>query len=169
MANILTFDEGSRVVMVDPDDEKLGDLLPQVDAYIREATGWDWAKDNPIRTEAKAAARLQLALIYDLGVMQPSQIAVLRSGLISALAQLETIAVGLQAIQNINKAAYVEDMKLYLESGMLGLNLITYNRLSHAGKYSVSRDILTNRPSKGYANQEEIQAALDAAVKVVIP
>lgn len=169
MANILTFDEASRVVMVDPTDEKLADILPQVDAYIREATGWDWVSDDPVRPEAKSAARLQLALIYDLGVMQPSQIAVLRSGLISSLAQLETIAIGLQAIQNVNKAMYSEDMKVYLESEMLGLNLLNYNRLSHASKYSVIENVLTNRPSQGYTNIEDIQTTLDTAVKVVMP
>lgn len=169
MANILTPDEASRVVKVDPADEVLADILPQVDAYIREATGRDWTLDDPIKPEAKSAARLQLALFYDLGAMQPSQLAVLRAGLLSALAQLETISIGLEAVQNVNAAPYIEDMKVYLESEALGLKLIDYNRLSQASKYNVSENVLNNRPAPGFASKEEIQAAFDAVVKVVMP
>lgn len=169
MANILTADEASRVVMVDPTDERLADVLPQVDYYIQQATGRDWTQDNPANPVAKRVARLQLALTYDLGAMLPSQINVLRSGIICALNQLESIAVGLQAVDNINTAAYVEDMKIYLESDALGLNLIDYNRLIHAGKYSVAKAVLDGRPSNGYTDVKSIQTALDVAVKVVLP
>lgn len=168
MANILTADEASRVVMVDPTDERLADVLPQVDSYIQQATGRDWTQDATIRPEAKAAARLQLALTYDLGAMQPSQINILRSGLISALTQLEAIAAGLQAIANVNSAFYVEDMETYLASEALGLNLTDYNKLLSAGKYNVAEAVLNGRPSNGYTDANAIQAALDAAVKTII-
>ena len=62
MANILTADEAARVVSVDVTDLKLADVLPQVDAYIQQATGRDWTQDGPVNPTAKAAARLQLAL-----------------------------------------------------------------------------------------------------------
>ena len=41
MANILTAEEAARAVAVDPADEKLLDVLPQVDAYVNGATGRD--------------------------------------------------------------------------------------------------------------------------------
>lgn len=166
--NILTADEASRVVIVDPTDEKLADVLPQVDSYIQQATGRNWTQDSPIRTEAKAAARLQLALTYDLGAMQPSQINVLRSGLVSALAQLESIALELQAISDVNNALYVEDMEIYLVSGALGLNLINYNRLLSAGKYSIAKAVLDGRPSNGYTDVDAIQIVADTTIKTII-
>jgi hypothetical protein len=165
VANILTAEEAARVVAVDPADDKLADVLPQVDAYIQHATGRDWTQDTEIRPEAKAAARLQLALIYDLMAMQPSQIASLRAGLVSSLAQLETIASCLQAIENINTAAYVADMEIYIASGKLGLNLIDYNRMRPNAQRSAAQAMLDNRPLGGYADLSAIQAALDAAVK----
>lgn len=168
MTNILTTAEASRVVMVDPTDERLADVLPQVDSYIQQATGRDWTQDNSIRPEAKAAARLKLALTYDLGAMQPSQINTLRSGLICALTQLETIATGLKAIDNVNGTSYVEDMETYLASEALGLNLIDYNKLLSVGKYSVAEAVLNGRPSDGYTDADAIQAVLDTAVKTII-
>jgi hypothetical protein len=169
VANILTVDEATRVVMVDQTDERLADVLPQVDAYIMQATGRDWTQDNPIRPEAKAAARLQLALTYDLGVMQPSQLSILRSGLICSINQLESIALELQAIDNVNSTIYIEDMQTYLESKTLGLKLIDYSRLIHSGKYSVAKAVLDGRPSNGYANIKTIQEAFDAAIRAVLP
>ncbi len=88
---ILTLEEAARVVGVDPADKRLIDILPQVDAYIKQATGRDWAQDETILAEAKAAARLQLALTYDLMNMQQNQIDALRRALVCALTQLENI------------------------------------------------------------------------------
>lgn len=93
MANILTADEAARVVTVGSTDERLLDVLPQVDAYIKHATGHDWAADETIEPTAKAAARLYLALTYDLMAMQQNQIDALNRALISTLAQLEAMAV----------------------------------------------------------------------------
>lgn len=167
MANILTIDEAIRVVMVDSTDERLLDVLPQVDTYINGATGHDWAKDVTINLEAKAAARLYLALTYDLMSMQKSQTDALNRALISSLTRLESIAIVLNTIQNINSTEYVDDMKTYLESGTLGLNLITYHRLG-TGKLSVTQSVLNSRPSTGYADKASIQTALDSAVKAVM-
>lgn len=72
--NILTPEEGARVVGTDPQDARLLDVLPQVDAAIRSATGYDWTQDDTIKPEAKRAARLVLALEYDLMSMEQQQI-----------------------------------------------------------------------------------------------
>lgn len=169
MANILTADEAARVVMTDPTDERLLDLLPQVDAYVQQATGWNWAADATISPVAKSAARLQLALMYDLGAMQPSQLNILRSALICSLTQLEAISTGLLTVQSVNATLYVEDMGTYLASGALGLNLIDFNRQRSTEQRSVAQAVLDARPSNGYADQAAIQAALDAAIKAVLP
>ncbi len=87
--NILTKEEAARVVGVDPSDERLSDILPQVDSFIKQSTGRDWTQDSPIKTEAKEAARLRLALTYDLMSMQQNQIDALQRALDCALMQLE--------------------------------------------------------------------------------
>lgn len=92
MANILTVEEAARAVAVDPTDEKLLDVMPQVDAYIYGATGRDWTADETINPEAKTAASIYLVLIYDLMSMQQNQIDALTRALVSSLARLETIA-----------------------------------------------------------------------------
>ena len=92
MANILTTLEAARAVAVDPTDDKLPDILPQVDAYVNGATGRDWTADETISPEAKAAARIYLVLIYDLMSMQQNQIDALNRALASSLARLEVIA-----------------------------------------------------------------------------
>lgn len=168
MANILTAEEAARVVVTDPTDERLLDVLPQVDSYVNGASGHDWAKDSPINPEAKAAARLQLALTYDLMSMNQCQIDALQRALISSLSRLEAMAIGVQADQNINTAMYVEDMQTYLESGALGLNLITYNRLWPSTRRSVAQAMLDGRPTGGYADLPAIQTALDTAIKAVL-
>lgn len=91
MANILSAEEAARVVAVDPSDEKLLDMLPQADAYIKQATGRDWTSDSPVHSAAKAAARFYLALNYDLMAMQQNQIDALNRALINCLIQLESI------------------------------------------------------------------------------
>lgn len=92
MANILTAEEAARAVAVEPMDEKLLDILPQVDAYINGATGHDWTADKTIHPEAKAAARIYLVLLYDLMSMQQNQTDALNRALSSSLARLETLA-----------------------------------------------------------------------------
>lgn len=93
MANILTIEEAARAVAVYPADEKLLDILPQVDAYVNGATGHDWLADEPINPEAKAAARIYLVLLYDLMSMQQNQIDALNRALVSSLARLEALLV----------------------------------------------------------------------------
>lgn len=81
---ILTIDEAARLLRIDPTDELIIDLLPQVDAYILNATGKDWALDSPVRPEAKAAARIKLMIDYDNNLT-------LQNALTFHLSQLEAI------------------------------------------------------------------------------
>ena len=92
MANILTAEEAARAVAVEPTDEKLLDILPQVDAFVNGATGHDWTADETINPEAKAAARIYLVLLYDLMSMQQNQTDALNRALASSLARLEALA-----------------------------------------------------------------------------
>ncbi len=62
MANILTTSEAANVLKCAEDDPAMLDLLPLVDAYINDATGWDWTAEYPETAEpqAKSAARILL-------------------------------------------------------------------------------------------------------------
>lgn len=92
MGNILTPIEAANVLRCAEDDPNLFDLLPIVDAYLKNATGHDWAADVPVLPEAKAAARILLVQAHeDPGAMtQPA--AVLGWGLTASLAQLKALA-----------------------------------------------------------------------------
>ena len=67
-------------------------LLPQIDAYIRNATGRDWSQDDPISQDAKAAARLLLVKWYEDPGDLTSSANALGWGLRSMLVQLEAKA-----------------------------------------------------------------------------
>lgn len=92
---ILSVDEGARILRVEPDDAAMLDTLPQVDAYLEQATGRDWASDDPIYPVAKAAARMLLVMWYENPGMMAGGDAVLTAGLRSTLAQLEARALEL--------------------------------------------------------------------------
>jgi hypothetical protein len=154
--------------MVDEKDVKLLDVLPQVDSYIQQATGRDWTKDSSIHAGAKAAARLYLALTYDLMSMQQNQIDALNRALTSSLTQLESIAQGMKAVDNVNSAIRSDDMKVYLTNEALGLNLIDFKKLNSAVQLGVATAILTARPDGGYIDSDAIQIALNTAVGAVI-
>ena len=93
MASILTTAEAANVLRTTQDDQTMLDLLPQVDAYIKNATGRDWTLDTPISPEAKSAARMLLVRWHE----DPGQMAAgtLTFGLTAALVQLEAIALEL--------------------------------------------------------------------------
>jgi hypothetical protein len=65
MANILTATEAANVLRCDEDDPLMLDLLPAIDAHIRRATGHNWAADNPVLDDAKAAARMLLVMWHE--------------------------------------------------------------------------------------------------------
>src|SRR3989304_10206954 len=95
MANILTAAEGANVLRCLTTDALMVDLLPAVDAYIKNATGRDWALDTTIYAEAKAAARILLTLWHENPAMIGSAGA-LSGGLTACLAQLEAKALELE-------------------------------------------------------------------------
>jgi hypothetical protein len=92
VANILTVTEAATVLRTEETDQNMLDLLPQVDGYIKNATGRDWAADSPVRPEAKAAARILLVRAHeDPGAMaQPA--ASTSWALTACLVQLEALA-----------------------------------------------------------------------------
>lgn len=95
MANILTAAEAAAALRCETTDPDMLGLLPQVDAYIKNATGHDWAADQPagtVRQEAKSAARMLLTMWHENPAMLASGMATLGFGLSAALMQLEEIA-----------------------------------------------------------------------------
>lgn len=96
MANILTAAEAATVLRCDQADADMLQLLPSVDAYLKNATGRDWAADTPIRPEAKSAARMLLVRWHeDPGGMAAGS--ALGFGLSACLVQLEAVALQLAA------------------------------------------------------------------------
>lgn len=168
MANILTAAEAADVVSASPTDNRLLMVMSQVDATIQGATGHDWTQDNPINSIAKRAAMCRLAVDYDLGSMNPQQAAIMERAYLSAITQLETIQMGLQALKNINTAANADDMLVYLQSDALGLNLIDFNRLTYGGQKAIAQAMLDGRPVGGYADTDAMQTALNVATEAVI-
>jgi hypothetical protein len=96
--NILTADEAARIAATDPTDEKLLDMLSQVDATIRMATGRDWTIDRPVHPIAKRAASCRLAVDFDVETMNSQQIATLERSYLSAITQLEAAALEMEDI-----------------------------------------------------------------------
>jgi hypothetical protein len=91
MANILTAAEAANFVRTDTADAVMLMLLPQVDAFIKKATGRDWTADATINEIAKAAAGMLLVQWYD----NPTQMGPdtpLAFGLTNVLTQLEAEA-----------------------------------------------------------------------------
>lgn len=91
MANLLTSSEAADILRTTTDDPNMLLLLPQIDAFIRDATGRDWTADSSIHGTAKAAARMLLVMWYE----NPGMVGngeTLSYGITAALGQLESIA-----------------------------------------------------------------------------
>jgi hypothetical protein len=91
--NILTTAEGAAVCKCTEDEPLMVMLLPQVDAYIKRATGRDWAAETIIPQEAKSAARGILVQWHeDPGSLTGSQATVLTANIQACLSQLRAMA-----------------------------------------------------------------------------
>jgi len=91
MTNILTAAEAANVLRCATDDALMLQLLPQVDVFIKDATGRDWSADATISESAKAAAQMLITMWHE----NPAMIGtgnVLHFGLSAVLTQLEAIA-----------------------------------------------------------------------------
>ncbi len=103
---ILTTAEAANVLRCADDDPNMLMLLPQIDAYIEQATGHDWAADTVIREEAKSAARMLLVRWHeDPGGMAAG--AALGFGLSAALTQLEALALRYVTFEGLSAAGYI--------------------------------------------------------------
>lgn len=107
MPNILTAAEAANVLRCEATDVVMLQLLPQVDTYIRNATGHDWASDTSILPEAKSAAQMLLVMWYENPAMVAGGISSLNFGLNAALTQLEAIALGYKEFEGISSAGYI--------------------------------------------------------------
>ena len=107
MANILTSSEAAVVLRCESSDANMLAMLPQIDAYIKNATGHDWTTDSPIREEAKSAARMLLIKWHE----DPGMMAVGESpafGLKALLIQLEVIALRFKEFLGRDGAGAIE-------------------------------------------------------------
>jgi hypothetical protein len=106
MANILTAAEAAQVLRCAADEALMLALLPSVDAYIRNATGHDWAADTTIHNTAKAAARILITLWHE----NPAMIGVessLHHGMRAVLSQLEALALRYRFFEGLPSSGYI--------------------------------------------------------------
>jgi hypothetical protein len=92
VVNILTPTEAANALRCDPTDPQMVDLLPQVDAFLKNATGWDWSLDTAIDPTAKAAARMLLVMWHEDPAMMAQRNAPLGFGLDSCITQLKCLS-----------------------------------------------------------------------------
>jgi hypothetical protein len=79
-------------------------LLPQIDTYIKDATGHDWTVDSPILDTAKSAARVLLVRWYeDPGRVNDMPL----HGISSLLTQLEVIALRYKVFRGLVSAGAI--------------------------------------------------------------
>lgn len=96
MTNILTAAEAANVLRCLTTDALMLQLLPQVDDYIKMATGRDWTADTTIYPKAKAAAQMLLTMWHENPSMTGNAGA-LQGGLSACLTQLEAQALELES------------------------------------------------------------------------
>lgn len=102
------------------DDPEMLDLLPQVDGYIVNATGHDWAADAAINPVARAAARMLLVKWHEDPAMNATQAASLAYGLTACLLQLESTDAQNMEFMGLNGAGY-----LYLPGAAVGDTVVS--------------------------------------------
>lgn len=107
MANILTAAEAAQVLRCETTDALMLALLPSVDAYIKQATGHDWAADSTIHDSAKSAARILITLWHENPAMTGSSSSNLSAGLSACLAQLEALALRYMIFEGLPGAGYI--------------------------------------------------------------
>lgn len=106
MPNILTASEAASVLRVEDTDERMLDLLPLVDGYLKQATGYDWTLDTSIEPTAKSAARMLLVLWHENPAMIASDVSSLNFGLQAVLTQLEALAMKFRYFEG-SSAGYI--------------------------------------------------------------
>jgi hypothetical protein len=104
MTNILTAAEAANALRCETTDPAMLDLMPSVDAYIRNATGHDWTADSPINPIAKSAARMLLVKWHEDPAMVGSANS-LSFGLSAALTQLEAEALRYVTFEGADEAS----------------------------------------------------------------
>jgi len=101
MAHILTAEEAATVLRCEEDDALMLQLLDQVDAYINDATGWDWRAEYPDEAypQAKSAARMLIVKWHENPGMAGSAEDSLSFGLRAVLMQLKALALELAELE----------------------------------------------------------------------
>jgi hypothetical protein len=106
--NILTASEAAMVLRTSELDQNMLDLLPQIDVFIRGATGHDFAGDATILPQAKSAARMLLVKWYEDPGMMANSTSSLNFGLTSMMCQLEAWAHRYRRFQGATGAGKID-------------------------------------------------------------
>jgi hypothetical protein len=90
---ILSTTEAATVLRCTEDNPDMQELLPLVDTYLANATGFDWGEDPcEIPMEAKSAARMLLVMWHENPAMIGMPGSSLGFGLAAVLMQLKALA-----------------------------------------------------------------------------
>lgn len=98
---ILSLQQAINVLRCEESDPRVKDLLPQVDAFLKRATGRDWAQDTVKNPLAVSAATMLMVMWFDIPGQMGSQItdSPLAFGLTNMLSQLEADALKYRKVQ----------------------------------------------------------------------
>lgn len=106
MANLLTASEAAAVLRVETTHADMLNLLPLIDDYVKDATGYDWASMTTIPAKAKAAARMLLVMWFE-DPGQAGGAGMPPFGLASVLTQLEAMALRYRTFEGASGAGYI--------------------------------------------------------------
>lgn len=98
---ILSLQQAINVLRCEETDPRVKDLLPQVDAFLKRATGRDWAQDTVKNPLAVSAATMLLVMWFDIPGQMGSQMtdSPLAFGLTNMLSQLEAESLKYRKVQ----------------------------------------------------------------------
>lgn len=131
---ILSLQQAINVLRCEETDPRVKDLLPQVDAFLKKATGRDWAQDTVKNPLAVSAATMLLVTWFDIPGQMGSQStdSPLAFGLTNMLSQLEAEALKYRKVQfaGLSSAGSIPMPEAYLGDDVISL----------VGVYGVSGD-----------------------------
>lgn len=131
---ILSLQQAINVLRCEETDPRVKDLLPQVDAFLKRATGRDWAQDTVKNPLAVSAATMLMVMWFDIPGQMGSQItdSPLAFGLTNMLSQLEAEALKYRKVQfaGLSGAGNISMSEAHLGDDVISLT----------GVYGVSGD-----------------------------
>jgi hypothetical protein len=115
---ILSAVEAANFLRCEPDDQVMLQFLPMIDVYLENATGHNWANDDPVPAVAKSAAGMLLIAWYD----HPEMVGSSPTSLLGLLVQLEAEALKYKkyTVEGLNGAG-----SIFLSNALEGSSVLS--------------------------------------------